>query len=105
MEIKDQETLWSVDRFEEKYGEPGGAYDECSAFTVAELGEILPKLGGQGWIETIRFLFYWRCASRVNSSLETHAETSETEADARAKTVVYLLENRLADFSGKWPAN
>lgn len=61
--------------------------DIYSAFTVAELGEMLPietrsvYLGGSGWI----------CQ---NNHYKEHFY-AETEADARAKMLVYLKENKL----------
>lgn len=61
--------------------------DFASAFTVAELGEMLPKnvqfptpqREGKGWC--------WRN--------EEGNHFVDTEADARAKMLVYLLENGL----------
>lgn len=65
---------------------------EVSAFTVAELGEMLPddysasyKLGDD-----------WNIYDHAESIDEdAHWESSNTEADARAKMLIYLLENNL----------
>ena len=70
-------------------------YDYCSAFTVAELGEMLP-------INSIRevktpnnkWLISW-CGEISEDGLTSKWErfTEDTEANARAKMLIYLLEN------------
>jgi hypothetical protein len=70
-----------------------------SAFTVAELGEMLrggnwqvykPFLAGDdSWM----FQYRWREGKGSKKKHETI--TAGTEADARAKMLVYLLENKL----------
>lgn len=61
-----------------------------SAFTVAELGEMLPegfasdRADGEGRI-------YWV----TDNSSEIQSISAETEADARGKMLIYLLENKL----------
>lgn len=63
-----------------------------SAFTVAELGEMLPidfwtqKVQEGGWKTKEIF-------SRHNSIAPMYFE--ETEADARGKLLIYILENKL----------
>lgn len=69
-----------------------------SAFTVAELGEMLP------WMvcKTPPFL-YLRCEKDHHGWVvqyqfmneEPFEEAEDTEADARAKMLLYLLENKL----------
>lgn len=60
----------------------------ASAFTVAELGEMLPH-------------GFWSSKSAdgydcgFEQDLEQYVETKKTEADARAKMLIYLLENKL----------
>jgi hypothetical protein len=57
---------------------------ECiSAFTVAELGEMLPKRTRS--IKTHEYEFY--CNSQVH---EWPGQYGDTEADARAKMLIYL---------------
>jgi hypothetical protein len=69
-----------------------------SAFTVAELGEMLPLFVGSfaqfhivfnrdhhGWIVNY-------CDPKGEIEYE---ETADTEADARVKMLIYLLENKL----------
>jgi hypothetical protein len=63
-----------------------------SAFTVAELGEMFPKsrviFSMSGFHEGA-----WSCELSTGNEKE-HREYAETEADARAKILIYLLENR-----------
>ena len=59
-----------------------------SAFTVAELGEMLPVAYYSGRMPNEK----WNCFDYVNGS-ETLSE--ETEADARAKMLIHLIENRI----------
>lgn len=71
----------------------------ASAFTVAELGEMLPKglqtddgparlLGG--------FREQWACAyGTFHRPFDFYIQYADTEADARAKMLIYLLEQKL----------
>lgn len=58
-----------------------------SAFTVAELGEMLAKIGFRSGSRNGSE--YW-CATLVDET-----EYADTEANARAQMLVYLLENDL----------
>jgi len=69
-----------------------------SAFTVAELGELLP--------ESIQHTGYWNKiwtaktqlgGFRVQLGDEFHYEKADKEADAKAKMLIYLLENNLIE--------
>lgn len=64
-------------------GEPK---DFVSAFTIAELGEMLPD-----WTRSYFTGERWDCES---GGIVPHF-TADTEVDARAKLLVYLLENKL----------
>lgn len=82
----------------------GTFLESYSAFTVAELGEMLPRL-----IETknSEFPFYYNRSSREHSYYKSyyitdagryfHNEIAEKEADARAKMLIHLLENKLME--------
>lgn len=99
-------------------------FEQRAAFTVAELGEMLPEAVismqplqknewdyvGEGRWEC--FLPYTRmgrmesggylCMSDTFMDFEiTHVESADTEADARAKMLIYLIENKLLDLSAK----
>lgn len=77
------------------WGIYGASVPYVSAFTVAELGEMLPKnyefqffVGDSGMGEL------WHLTGcKSDLSLEGMAE--ETEADARAQMLIYLIENKL----------
>jgi hypothetical protein len=61
----------------------------CSAFTVAELGEISFVM-----VQSYKsFKDHWEC---VYDPLEI-GFVAKTEADARAKMLIYLLENQLME--------
>lgn len=63
---------------------------DCSAFTVAELGEMIPAR-----IYTRKYVMYdrWRCVNPLKRDMPIIHE--ENEANARAKMLIYLLENGL----------
>lgn len=78
----------------------------CSAFTVAELGEMLPDnikhKGNSYWMKTnksklssgeIYHVVYYEDNHPIYGGIISF--TADTEADARAKMLVYLLENKL----------
>jgi len=78
---------------------------QFSAFTVAELGDMLPARGYENedlvswssffskdkgkWIASI----FWRFSKDKTEWIE-----SDTEADARAKMLIYLFENKLIEL-------
>lgn len=78
--------------------------EDVSAFTVAELGEVLPEVtaiqnGELGRLE-ITYRTYsedgnreWDVCYMANNDFRS--EFANTEADARAKMLIYLLENKL----------
>ncbi len=73
------------------------------AFTVAELGEMLPPEinWGQGF-KSLQILLLsdqprkWDVRYYLGGSgIAPRGQSAETEADARAKMLIYLLENKL----------
>lgn len=78
----------------------------CSAFTVAELGEMLPKSIEKSYPgEEKKYTYYlsiwyseqdikWYVGYEDLTGIPCREE-SDTEADARAKTLIYLIENGL----------
>jgi hypothetical protein len=69
-----------------------------SAFTVAELGEMLPeyieikKIGK--FLESRKYMNQWK-VSYCNNSGCFPSFNADTEADARGLMLIYLLENKL----------
>lgn len=82
------------------YGGEESSHDWYRAFTVAELGEMLP-------VNTVKN--YW-IKEAVDGSryyeLVTDYEkfTDENEANARAECLIYLIENKLIDLRGTTPS-
>ena len=64
-----------------------------SAFTVAELGEMLPK-GITAYCTNVSGKWGWKSFYIVTAAISV-AETFGTEGDARAKMLIYLIENNL----------
>lgn len=73
------------------------------AFTVAELGEMLPgqiTVNEEPKCFEVRKrpdIYFVRYSEWENDNAYIY-KTAETEADARAKMLVYLLENKLITF-------
>lgn len=72
--------------------------DWFSAFTVSELGVLMPDLFG-----TFKDKGMWKGAWEDNqwSLVSKLYASSKTEADARAKIIIYLIENGLISKDGK----
>lgn len=75
---------------------------QCSAFTVAELGEMLPariSLKNDRFtveFQTIKFPNKWVSGYWMVEGLTWQfAKEADTEANARAEVLIYLLENKL----------
>lgn len=70
-----------------------------AAFTVAELGELLPvgiwySKDGDSW-----------CCLSGGNLQDGHAQFADTEANARAKMLVYLLENKIINDTAHGTGN
>jgi len=67
--------------------------EKISAFTVAELGEMLPAAALGDFFRTFKMVTgTWEAAYGVEKTLN-----ASTEADARAKMLTYLIENNLLE--------
>ncbi len=65
---------------------------EYSAFSVAELGEMLPEPA-----KTWRGKYIDEEESTYFCEFHDHEEEADTEANARAKMLIYLIEHKLLD--------
>ncbi|MGZ6355549.1 MAG: hypothetical protein ACXWOX_13295 [Ktedonobacteraceae bacterium] len=82
----------------------------ASAFAVAELGELLPPQINMwegenvlSWVNTRADMIFGKiCTDSWSSRIQRmrdleilHKEVADTEVDARAKMLIYLIENKL----------
>lgn len=82
----------------------GGWADTCiSAFTVAELGEMLRDVEDERQSLGFSFPAYWWQRKKWEwkswtDEPENTTVSADTEAEARAKMLIYLLENGLIEL-------
>jgi len=96
-----QESLWywvighpKLDAFLTHYEDyTGPNIKSYSAFTVAELGEMLPVAPFHCECYVSKGQRKRLITERITSAF--HTEFSDTEADARAKMLIYLIEQKL----------
>ena len=113
--VRQESVFWWVDR---KLTYTGGLASHAplqggvAAFIVAELGEmlpdelIIPSKHGKPYTHWLRFGRYrgagqrfW-CAYPGGNARTTLEERAHTEADARAKLLIYVLEHHLLSPTG-----
>lgn len=90
--FKRTEDVWVIERFGE-VNPSGNGHKWASAFTVAELGEVLPQ-GITTYCTNITGKWGWKSFYIVTTAISLD-EKFDTEADARAKMLICLLENDL----------
>ena len=82
----DPHHTWELCRSIEGWGGP-----EFAAFTVAELGVMLPA---NAWSNKDN-VKGWKATEAFYDDRRIHDERAETEADARAKMLIHLIEQKL----------
>lgn len=83
---------WHVDKRETAY------IRRCSAFTVAELGEILTQNARETMPHFVNGQRCWAWAYDYHEQLGFQHITAETEANARAKMLIYLIEQHIIEL-------
>lgn len=83
----------------EESTEPGYFIDGVNCYTVAELGEMLPEIDGlmmfQDRAGDSHRVWYANMEDEEYPFDFDNAQIANTEADARGKMLIYLLENKL----------
>ena len=69
---------------------------EISAFTVAELGEMIPSFVELSKVENIKIATIY---SEDNGTESNVSFIDDTEANVRAKILIYLLQNNITSHS------
>lgn len=79
------------------------AFEECSAFTVAELGEMLPQCSMFGtrteyWFNIARMSHGWEVGYvSKRRGVRDGFQVAPSESDARAKLLIHLIEQKIID--------
>lgn len=81
-----------------KDNKPDFCEDNIAAYSVAELGGMLPMEDCESGKSAVGTVAYtkgkWACI-HVLDDFKTSKTYANTEADARAKMLIYLIENKL----------
>ena len=85
-------SKWEVLHCENDHFAVKGELERYPAYTVAELGEMLPLRHKSG--QTLSLVPGERFACGCTGDDE-YKQFADTEADARAKMLIYLIENNL----------
>lgn len=91
-----QESLFCIDSYGDIYDRKRDRLDECetyyAAFTCSELGEMFPHFWTIKWQ---RGGGNFLSVTNEENGINYHDRDIETEVDARAKMLIFLLENGL----------
>lgn len=100
-EMSDSTYKWNLitGELQIRIATPGMIRDSIAAFTVAELGEMLPA-GYVSYQSPNIPKGNWFCWQSPRSNQRQEADT---EAHARAKMLVYLIENKLIRIADPVP--
>ena len=99
-----QESLWVwefADGVPSNLNAAASSGSNVYAYSAAELGGMLPCEIDDDWLRCIKSrqdgnaIWKIRYAPVGGESEYSHQENAETEADARAKMLIYLLENKI----------
>lgn len=105
----ERDLVLNPNQFEELVENCGDEFELYPAYTVAELGEMLPEeiLDEEEPVSWHHLYTYptgahWCCSYRFHNGEDgtwstTYVEQARTEANARAKMLIYLIENKLVD--------
>lgn len=69
--------------------------DNINCYTVAELGEMLPPRLQIDKYDNGKWAIYWIEANANEHRHNSHKESADTQVDAYAKMLIYLLENKI----------
>lgn len=108
-EMSDRTDKWNVisGELQERIATPGMIRDSVAAFSAAELGEMLPITihGNFDHLICDKAIQHWFVYYARDRVREPHPspvmplQSADTEADARAKMLIYLIENELIPVS------